>query len=194
MRIGLFGGTFDPIHIGHLIIAETLKDAFPLDRILFIPAAVPPHKDATELTASRLRVEMVEAAISENPGFEMSDVEIQKGDVSYTIDTVRQLRAAFKDSRVELFLIVGGDSLVDLVNWKDPDRLLEEVPMLVAGRPGYDIDQAEARYRSRITVLDTPLVDVSSTEIRRRVREGKSIRYWVPGAVEFIIAREGLYR
>ena len=194
MRIGLFGGTFDPIHIGHLIIAETLKDAFPLDRILFIPAAVPPHKDATELTASRLRVEMVEAAISENPGFEMSDVEIQKGDVSYTIDTVRRLRATFKDPRVELFLIVGGDSLVDLVNWKEPDRLLEEVPMLVAGRPGYDIDQADARFRRRITVLDTPLVDVSSTEIRRRVREGKSIRYWVPCAVESIIAREGLYR
>ena len=194
MRIGIFGGTFDPIHAGHLLIAETARSDCTLDKILFIPAADPPHKDFESVSSAELRLMMVRAAVAENPFFEAVDVEIQRGGVSYTIDTVRTLKQLNQWGGAELFLIIGGDSLVDLNSWKDPEGLMEEIQILVAGRPGFNLQDVEERYRTGTRLLDTPLMAISASTIRQRVREGRSIRYWVPDSVADFIEQEGLYR
>ena len=193
MRTGLFGGTFDPIHMGHIIIAETVRSDFPLDRILFIPVGIPPHKENTQITPARMRYRMVELAVDAYPYFNVSDCEIQKKDISYTIDTVRSLKSSDTWGKDDFYLIIGMDSLLELDTWKKPEALLHEIDTIIVGRPGFDIAVVEQRFRQRVTVVQTPLIDISSSEIRRRVHEEKSIRTWVPDAVEAYIREKGLY-
>ena len=193
MRTGLFGGTFDPIHIGHLIIADTVRSDYPLDRILFIPAGIPPHKDNRRITPVNLRLEMVKAAVKPYLYFEVSDWEIRKKGAAYTIDTIRGLRASKTWGSDDLYFLMGADSLLELETWKNPDAILKEIPTLVVGRPDFDVKQAAPRFRERITFVPTPHIGISSTEIRQRVREGKSIRTWVPERVEAFIRQKGLY-
>jgi len=193
MRIGLFGGTFDPIHIAHLIVAETVRSDFSLDRIFFIPAALPPHKGRKRLTPIRARLEMLHLAVEGQSGFFVSDVEMQRGEVSYTIDTVRWFQEREEWAGDDFYLILGGDSLLELGTWKDPEQILDTIPILVVRRPGFDMDRVEERFLKRVVFVNAPFVAISSTEIRQRVHEGKSIRYWVPDKVEAYIRREGLY-
>ncbi len=193
MRTGLFGGTFDPIHTGHLIVAETVRSDFKLDRILFIPAEKPPHKRDSYLSPSTVRLKMVELAISRHPNFEISDVEIQRGGTSYTVDTVRWFLESKEWRKDVLYLIVGSDSLLEMETWRDSTIILEKIQTLVVERPGFDWEKGDKRFLKKVTLVQIPLVDISSTEIRRRVREGKSIRYWVPEKVENYIQRKGLY-
>ena len=194
MRIGLFGGTFDPLHIGHLIIAETVHSDFSLDQIIFIPAAVSPHKVGKNLSPADIRLEMVRRTIDHCTHFNVSDVEIQNEKISYTVDTVRWFREAEQWHHDELYLLIGSDSFLELNTWKDPELILEQVHMLVVGRPGFEIQTVEERFRDNVTIIDGPLIDISSSEIRQRVQLGKSIRYWVPDCVEKIISQKGLYR
>ena len=194
MRIGLFGGTFDPIHFGHLMIAETVRSDFPLDRMLFIPAATSPHKVGESLSSAEIRFKMVQRAIDSYSGLGVSDVEIQKRKISYTVDTVKWFRERKEWLHDEFYLLIGSDSFLELNTWKDPEEILEQVRMLVVSRPGFDIEEGEERFREKMTVVKAPLIDISSSEIRKRVRLGKSIRYWVPESVEGIIFEKGLYR
>lgn len=191
-RVGIFGGTFDPIHLGHLIVAEQARDRLRLDRIVFVPARVPPHKRGAVAGAEH-RYRMTCLAAGDNPGFEVSDVELRREGPSYTVDTLRAFRA-ISPGDAQLHLLLGADSARDLEQWKDVDALLEDSTVVVCGRPGVGQDDLPARVGRRATFLATPLLEISSTEIRRLVREGGTVRYLVPVPVEEYIRSEGLYR
>ena len=190
-RIGIFGGTFDPIHLGHLLLAETARRLLALTRVLFIPARVPPHKSVVA-TSPEQRYRMVDLACDDNPHFEVSDLEIRREGPSYTVETLRALmRAATPDTKH--FLLIGADSASDLESWKDYDALLDESAVVVLGRPGHEATNLAPAALGRLTFLDTPLVQISSSEIRRLAGRGDSIRYLVTDPVERYIRSEGLY-
>ncbi len=187
-RLGVFGGTFDPPHLGHLALAEWACDALGLTRVLFVPAARPPHKPAGALSASRHRVAMVRLAVRGNPRFAVSTLELEREGPSYTVDTLRALRAAHP--RARLYLIVGADTLADIPHWHEADRVRRLATLAVAGRPG-----ARAAGRGRgVVALDNPPLDIASRAVRARARRGQSVRYMVPDAVARYIAAHRLYR
>lgn len=193
MRTGILGGTFDPIHIGHLILAETILSDFRLDRILFIPAKEAPHKIGFITSDSTHRLEMLRLALKDQPAFRISDCEILRHGPSYTVDTIDYLKKT-DDYRSDIFfLILGMDNLVDFFTWKDPDRLLEIVSIICLNRPGFKENQINPELMNRVHRLQTPIIDVSATEIRRRVKKGLSVRYWTPQTVAEYIASHGLY-
>jgi len=189
VRIGVLGGTFDPPHIGHLIVAQDAWSALGLERVLFVPAAVPPHKRGVAITPAEVRLAMVEAACADDPRFEACDLEIRRGGTSYTVDTLRALKE--RDPRGALFFLLGADQFRDIHKWRSPLELARLAELVVLSRPGYPIEEPkiEIPYRR----LDVTCVDISATEIRRRVSAGEPIRYLVPGAVEAIIRAHGLY-
>jgi len=193
MKIGLFGGTFDPIHQGHLIVAESVRSNCGLDRIVFIPSGCPPHKTPSSYSDPELRLEMVRLAILSCPQFEVSTIEVYKKESAYAIDTVRSLQNdIFSDHT--LYYIIGADGLLDLPSWREPDALLSIIDTLVVPRPGYDWKQAEERFLKQVTIVDAPLVSISSSAVRQRMKDGKSIRFQVPDAVYDYIEEKGLYR
>ena len=184
-RVGVFGGTFDPVHVGHLAIALAALESVPLDRVLFVPARRSPLKDRDPLASVADRVAMLEAAIAGEPRFALSRVELERDGVSYTVDTLDGLR-----SQGELFLILGSDALADLARWRTPDRIRELATILVAARPGApDVDPLH-----RARAFDAPRLDISSRELRARAARGMSLRYLVPDAVWEHIKTRGLYQ
>ena len=195
--MGIFGGTFDPIHQGHMVIAEQVMGELGLDHILFVPAGIPPHKEASSVRASTGdRYDMVEAAVEGNERFSVDRVEVDVGRPMHSVETVQILKERSRDD--EWFFITGADEVSNLLAWKDPDRLLEEVVMVAATRPGYDLsrlDHLEAKLRNfdRIFPVECTRVDISATGIRRRILQGKSVRYLVPEEVYEIIMERGLY-
>ena len=189
MRLGVFGGTFDPVHLGHLILAEQCLEQGKLDRVLFIPAARPPHKQEQALTPFHQRVEMLTFAIAGHPGFAIDELERDRPGPSYTVVTLEEL--AKKYPGAELLLIVGADSLQDFPTWYSPARIAELASFLVVPRPGCSHGEIAG---VRQQVIDSPLIDISSRDLRRRVAEGRSIRFMVPRAVEVYISEKGLYR
>jgi nicotinate-nucleotide adenylyltransferase len=197
-RIGVLGGTFDPPHIGHLWLATLAGDELGLDRVLFMPAAQPPHKRRAGTSSITDRLLMTRLAISGVGPFELSTIEVGREGPSYTIDSVQGLLRTHADAR--LFLLMAADSLAQIDSWREPDRLLSLVEWAVAPRPGTPAaDAAALRQRfgaaaKRIHLLEGPSLDVSASEIRRRVAAGRTIRYLVPQAVEEMIAATGLYR
>jgi nicotinate-nucleotide adenylyltransferase len=193
MKTGIFGGTFDPIHIGHLIIADTVRSDFPLDRILFIPTGIPPHKASSRISSGDIRLEMVKMAIASFAEFEWTDCEVKCQEVSYTIDTIQRIRETDQWGNDDLYFIIGADSLVDIETWKNPKAILEAIPTIVVGRPGIEVQQTAQQFLSKVTFIETPLIEVSSTLIRQRIRAGQSIRSWVPREVEAYIHKKGLY-
>lgn len=190
MKIGLFGGTFDPPHIGHLIAAQDACTALSLDRFLFIPAAVPPHKRDAGVSSQEIRLAMLKAAVAGNPAFEISETELRRTGPSYTVETLRQLATKFPDD--ELFLLIGVDQVRDFGTWREPDEIMKLARVVMVTRGGEDEPGAQSRYVTH--TVNVTRIDVSSTMIRARVAAGESIRYLVPDAVAEIIAREGLYR
>ena len=184
-RVGVFGGTFDPVHVGHLAIALAALESVPLDRVLFVPARRSPLKDRDPIARVADRVAMLEAAISAEPRFALSRVELERDGVSYTVDTLEALR-----SEGELFLILGSDALADLARWRKPDRIRELATILVAARPG--APEPDPAHRAR--AFDAPSLDISSRELRARAARGMSLRYLVPDAVWEHIRKRGLYR
>ena len=198
-RIGILGGTFDPPHVGHLWLATLAVDAMGLDRVLFMPAAQPPHKSGQVVSRATDRLLMTRLAIAGNPSLELSAIEMERPGPSYTIDSVEQLEHIHPPD-TQLYLLMAADSLAQIDTWREPDRLLERIEWIVGPRPGSPLpDRAalEARFgerAARIHLLSGPSLDVSSSEIRRRVAGGRAIRYLVPRGVEELIVDRGLYR
>jgi nicotinate-nucleotide adenylyltransferase len=201
MRVGVFGGTFDPVHYGHLILAEQSREQARLDEVWFVPAARPPQKEAQAVTRFDQRVEMLALALAGNPAFRVQELENERPGPSYTADTLAELRARHPDA--ELFLLVGSDSLVDLPTWREPRRVIEQAGLLVVARPGSPVlpaDELRARLglnpdvTLHFEVVRAPLVDISSRDLRARVARGRTIRYFLPRAVECYVADKRLYR
>ena len=199
MRIGIFGGTFDPIHVGHLILAEQCREQCQLDEVWFVPAARPPHKLELAISDAKQRTEMIEFAISGNPQFRVSKIELERSGPSFTYLTLEQLKA--EDASRELFLLIGADSVRDLPTWRNPERILELATLVAVNRgeqPPPDISKLNELAKNvtapRFQTVSMPGIDISATEIRQRVRDGRSIRYQVPRAVEVYIHEQRLYR
>ncbi|MBC7542825.1 MAG: nicotinate (nicotinamide) nucleotide adenylyltransferase [Candidatus Sericytochromatia bacterium] len=181
--LGLFGGTFDPIHWGHLLMAENAREALGLTQLQFVPACVPPHKQQSRVTAAEHRVAMLEVAIADNPGFGLCRWEIARVTPSYTVETLRHMQA---EGWGPIYLLIGGDSLAQLASWREPETIRQLATLVVVDRPG-------AEPAAGVRVLESPLVAISSTDIRQRVQAGETIRYRVPEAVRAYIVTHGLY-
>jgi nicotinate-nucleotide adenylyltransferase len=199
MKLGLLGGTFDPIHLGHLLMAETALDGLGLSQVLFVPAGDPPHKQDLAKTPARHRVAMVERAIAGHPCFALSRVDLERPGPHFTTDTVRLIRRQYQLSAEACFLIVGGDSLVELPTWHSAPELVTLCRLAVAHRPGYRPDLAEleaviSALSARLDWVEMPLIGVSASDIRARVRAGRSIRYQVAEPVREYIEQNQLYR
>lgn len=177
MKICLFGGTFDPPHIGHLLIAQTICEAESFDKILFIPVNIPPHKSVNTSLDDRLN--MLNIAVKDNPNFEISDIEIRRGGVSYTIDTIRKIKEVYNIKSNKLSYLIGSDSLLNFHNWKDPEKILDECQIIVAIRPGFRPSDIPAWILHKIQFANIPRFEISSTNIRTRWVENKTIRYMV---------------
>lgn len=189
-KVGLYGGTFDPIHTVHLIVAEQARDALNLDEIWFLPAHIPPHKRSRRITADIHRVEMIRLAIADNPRFLLNTVELERdsGQPSYTYDTVRLLKV--RHPEVDFYFIIGGDMANYLPKWHRIDELVQMVQFVALARPGYTM---ENKYMQRVIETEMPQLDVSSTMIREKASAGRSIRYLVPDAVRMYIEEKRLY-
>ncbi|MER3416298.1 MAG: nicotinic acid mononucleotide adenylyltransferase [Gemmataceae bacterium] len=190
MRVGVFGGSFDPVHWAHLVIAEQAREQVALDRVLFVPAARPPHKQTQPLSTFAHRATMLRLAIAGHLAFEVSEVEKDRPGPSYTVATLEDLRRCHPEA--DLFLILGGDSLRDFPNWREPERIASMATLVAAPRPGYLVQSLPNWVR--LQEIQVPLLEISSTDIRKRVASGRSIRYLVPRAVECYIEAHGLYR
>ena len=192
-RIGILGGTFDPIHNGHLIIGQEMAWRRGLDRVLFVPSADPPHKAYPEMASAEARVEMVRLAVGDTPMFELSLVELERPGKSYTVDTLRALRAEM-GPEVQFSLLLGADSAQDMRTWCDPEGVVRLAHIVVVDRPGFDRSAIDPTLAQHMEVVGAPLLEISSTDIRSRVRSGRPIRYLVPEEVAGFIERQGLYR
>jgi nicotinate-nucleotide adenylyltransferase len=190
--VGIFGGTFDPIHVGHLIVAEQARDLLHLDQVLFVPARMPPHKVQATASAEQ-RFRMTSLAVEDNPAFAVSDLELRREGPSYTVETLRALRAT-APTGARHYLLLGADSARDLEQWREHETLLGDSTVVVLERPGVGREAMPPSVGRHATFLSTPRLDISSTEIRRRVRQGGTVRYLVPVPVENYIRSEGLYR
>jgi len=192
--LAVFGGTFDPVHVGHLVLAQELVDQQAAERVLFVPAGIPPHKAGEPVTPPEHRLAMVRLAIRGNAAFDASAMEIEKGGASFTIDTLRILRRRIP-SRVRLALVVGADQAVEFETWRGYRELAKEFRLILTTRAGYPRDpRGGRRYLQSATLVDIPALELSSTDIRQRAAAGRSIRYLVPGRVEAYIRRHGLYQ
>ena len=197
-RLGIMGGTFDPVHIGPLACAEQVRETFGLDGVVFVPAGDPWMKSDKGVSDSRHRLEMVRLAVSDNPLFDVSTIEIDRPGKTYTVDTLRAMRAHYPDN-VELYFITGADAVFRILEWRDSEQLGRLAHLVAVTRPGYKITDARRRYfRTHANILHLLQVDVtalvvSSTDLRQKVRDGRSIRYLTPQPVVEYVARNGLY-
>ena len=202
-RIGVMGGTFDPIHSGHLVTAEEAWKQFGLDQVLFVPSGQPPHKEDRESLDAEDRYLMAVLATATNPHFKVSRMEIDRPGPSYTIDTVKELHRIY-GKNTEVFFITGADAILEILTWKQPERVLKEATFIAATRPGYDLKRLEEslpeaekeRHATdpRVLVMEIPALAISSTDIRTRVKEGRPITYLVPEGVSEFIEKNGFYR
>lgn len=200
INLGIMGGTFDPIHIGHLVTAEEARQQFKLDHVIFLPAGTPPHKEQKYITPAEHRYIMTMLAVVDNPYFTVSRLEIENKQPSYTIDTVRRFFQIYKNG-LNLYFITGADAILDIKTWKDYEELLEACSFIAASRPGYPFNKlktifgsAFAKIAKKIHFLEIPAMAISSTDIRRRIAEGKTIKYLTPEPVEQYIYKNRLYR
>jgi nicotinate-nucleotide adenylyltransferase len=199
MRLGIFGGTFDPVHFGHLVLAEQCREQCALDEVWFLPSGSPPHKDDNGISDGEQRADMLEFAVAGHSAFKVNRLELKREGTTYTVDTLSSLMA--DDASRELFFLIGGDSLNDLPTWREPWRIAELARIVAVNRgdrPIADVEPLRAQLgdevAERITLATMPGIDLSSTDIRQRVRAGNSIRYMTPRAVEAYIHEHGLYR
>jgi len=199
LKIGIMGGTFDPIHYGHLVTAEGARSEYQLDQVLFLPSGTPPHKNPHAVTDSEHRYMMTVLATLTNPHFEASRVDIDREGVSYTIDTLKIVRNLYSDN-CDLFFITGADAILEIMSWKDPENLLQIAEFIAATRPGFSLESKSNKikdwfdcHKKRLHLLRVPAMAISSTDIRRRVAKGHSIRYLVPEQIEHYIQRHKLY-
>jgi nicotinate-nucleotide adenylyltransferase len=195
-RLGILGGTFDPPHLGHLILAECALDALHLDAVLFAPAAEPPHKDGDMITPVEHRLAMVELAIAGNPHFALSRVDLDRPGPHYTVDMLTLLHGEYPAA--ELYFLMGGDSLHDLLTWRDPAGIIAQAHLGVARRPDSPLDLTDLAVHlpglvQRVATITAPIIGISATLLRKRIQSGASIRYQVPPEVESYIVEHRLY-
>lgn len=199
-RIGIFGGSFNPVHLGHLVVAQDALEHMGLNRIIFLPAAQPPHKTAQPLAPASDRLEMLRLAVADDPRFEVSNDEIDRGGVSYTVDTLRRFHERYPTSA--LYFLVGGDTLRELHTWREIETVLQLAEIVTVGRPGVPLDSLNEKTlrlpdpwpaRLAANVVTGHRLEISATDIRGRCVRGRSIRYLVPPAVERYIAAHHLY-
>ncbi|MBE3583272.1 MAG: nicotinate-nucleotide adenylyltransferase [Limnochordaceae bacterium] len=197
--LGVMGGTFDPIHYGHLVTAEAVRAEYGLDQVLFVPTGQPAHKPAGGYTEAKHRYMMTILATLTNPHFEVSRVDIERPGTTYTIDTLHDLSTLYGPD-TQLYFITGADAILEILAWKNPEELLRLCTFVAATRPGYDLSRLEQqlgdlyrRHKDRIKVVEVPAMAISSTDIRQRVRLGRPIRYLVPETVAYYIYKNGLY-
>lgn len=195
-RLGVIGGTFDPPHDAHLVLAQNALAQLELDRVLFVPAGQPPHKPDQPLTAVQHRLAMLEAALADNSGFQLSRVDVERPGPHYTVDMLAVLKGQYPDTA--LFFLMGGDSLSEFIRWRDPAGILERARLGVMQRPGWEPDLASLSERlpgieERLVWLDAPHLEISGTDLRRRVSQGLPIRYLVPASVECYVHGHRLY-
>ncbi len=193
IRLGLFGGTFDPVHYGHLRTVSRARSELDLPRVLLLPNPSPPHKLREPLTDYYHRKEMLRLAIGEFPGLEIADFEEHATGPAYTTDTVQRVIASLPSGPHELWLIVGADSMIELPQWKDPEALFRHVHVAVLPRPGFSLADVKPEFLSRVRILKTPLEDISATEIRQKLRNGESVSDLLPVPVMEYIVRHRLY-
>ncbi len=200
MRLGILGGSFDPVHIGHLLLAECCREACRLDQVWFVPAATPPHKQSRNLASAKQRLEMLELATSGHPAFRVCDLEVQRRGLSYTVDTLQEIR--LREPQAELFLLLGADSLHDLPSSRDPQRICQLATPVAVRRPDHPEPQFDALVgvvspdqlqAIRSQQVHMPLIALSSSDLRQRIAAGQSIRYRTPAAVEQFIHSQRLY-
>ncbi|MCS7178077.1 MAG: nicotinate-nucleotide adenylyltransferase [Anaerolineae bacterium] len=197
LRFGILGGTFDPPHYGHLALAETARVQLGLAQVLFVPAGDPPHKPGGPITPAVHRAAMVEAAIADNPAFVLSRVDLDRPGPHYTVEMLALLKRQLDGA--QFYFLMGSDSLVEFPTWRDPGGILRQATLGVMERPGWPVDlhaleQQVPGLRARVVWLDAPRLDLSASDLRRRVREGLPVRYLVPPAVETYIREHRLYR
>lgn len=195
-RLGLLGGTFDPIHYGHLMIAEIIGEELSLDRVLFLPAGIPPHKPGQPISSATHRLRMTELAVEDNPRFAVSTMDIETDRRSFTVDLLR--RIARLEPGADLFFIMGADSLRDFPTWHDPVGIVRQARLAVANRPGFPLDLEDIyalvpEARARTVVVSSPAIDVSATAIRARAASERSIRYLTPEPVRAYIMTHRIY-
>jgi nicotinate-nucleotide adenylyltransferase len=193
-RLGLYGGTFDPVHLGHLQVAEQARTELALQRVFFVLTPNPPHKSTTAISPAMHRLNMLRLALAEQPQFEVSTVELERPGVSYTVETVRYFRSQPEFAATELFLIIGADSLLELKNWREPQAIISMAKLAVYSRPGLDWRQATPQFLQAAHLLSGPQLDISATDIRQRCSRGESIRYLVPEIVRNYILENQLYQ
>lgn len=196
-KIGIMGGTFNPIHYGHLVTAEEAYNQFALEKVVFMPSGVPPHKEERKIVLPEDRYLMTVIAIAGNAHFAVSRLEIERTGPSYAIDTVKELRQVHVDW--DIFFITGADAILEILTWKDPHQIIECCSFIAATRPGYDLEKfREVLHREklgpRVHFMEIPALAISSTYIRERVKQGKSIKYLLPDGVADYICEYGLYR
>lgn len=198
-RVGIMGGTFNPIHLGHLMTGECAYEQFDLDKVLFMPSKTPPHKTIREHISAEDRASMVKLAIAGNPHFTFSGMELERSGVTYTVDTLRELHQMYQNC--EYYFIIGADSLFDFSKWREPEEILKLATVLVASRYGMSKEKLKEQaiklqqeYGGTIQIVDMPTINISSSEIRSRKKEGKDVRYYVDEKVRIYIEEHELYR
>jgi len=194
MKICIFGGTFDPPHLGHLLIAQTICEAEEFDKIIFVPALKNPHKSAGIASSIENRLKMLEIAVEGNPHFDISDNEIKRGGISYSIDTIRYIKKKYDLKRDELYFLIGSDILKNFYNWREPLKILEECQVIIALRPGFKPSSVPNWILSEIQFANIPRFELSATQIRKRWKEDKTIRYMVTQPVWEFINKNSLYQ
>ncbi len=199
-KIGIMGGTFDPVHYGHLVTAEAVRAEFNLDKVLFIPAGKPPHKDNESITEPVHRYRMTVLAAATNPHFEVSRLELEKSRTTYTVDTIKELISLYGEATA-FYFITGADAILEILTWHKAEELLSLCQFVAATRPGFnkqDLEQKileiQSKYNRRIFSITVPSLAISSTDIRNRVRCGMPIKYLLPEGVEKYIQENGIYR
>ena len=199
-RIGIMGGTFDPIHYGHLAAAEAARIEFGLCKVIFMPVGNPPHKQSQAISDAEHRYRMTALATSSNSGFEVSRLEVDKAGITYTFDTMKELRNIYGEAPA-IYFITGADAVLELLTWYKLGELLTLCKFIAVTRPGFDIRKLEqkiaeitSKYDGEIICLEVPLLEISSTDIRERIRNGKPVKYLLPEEVEAYIHRNGLYK
>ncbi len=199
IKIGICGGTFDPVHLGHLAVAELVRCEFGLDKILFIPSGKPPHKDIDSVTEPIHRLKMVQCAVSTNPGFEAVSIEVERLGYTYTVDTLNQLHELYPEG-TEFYYIIGADVVMDLLKWKNAEEVFKLTRFIALMRPGFQdeefktrINYLKSKYGVEISGFEAPLIEISSTFIRDRIKNGKSVKYFITESVERYIKENKLY-
>ena len=190
MKIGIFGGTFNPPHLGHMIVADHVAHELQLDRVLFGPSYMSPHQRFGEEHVAEHRVEMVRLAVGGHPSFEVCDIEVQRKGASYTIDTLRDLRALYPTD--QFFLLIGADNLSDFVTWKSHDQIPEFATIVAMTRPGYEVAEGVSKPAGMIS-MEVPSIQISSSEIRKRLRDGRDVRFFLPVSVLNYVKKCRLY-